>query len=122
MASFRPLTPSDRCNTWPEVLALHGLSEGVSGSGGSGGRWGAWEVLEGARIGVIADGVSCFPTKADCRRIRGVPVFDGYTRMVARLMGSLAVLRSVSIPKGYRDFGFGSLRAVAPKNCPDVSG
>lgn len=108
MASFRPLTPSDRCNTWPEVLALHGLSEGVSGSG--------------ARIGVIADGVSCFPTKADCRRIRGVPVFDGYTRMVARLMGSLAVLRSVSIPKGYRDFGFGSLRAVAPKNCPDVSG
>ncbi|WP_237049932.1 hypothetical protein [Mycobacterium tuberculosis] len=66
--------------------------------------------------------LSCFPTKADCRRIRGVPVFDGYTRMVARLMGSLAVLRSVSIPKGYRDFGFGSLRAVAPKNCPDVSG
>lgn len=51
-----------------------------------------------------------------------MPVFDGYTRMVARLMGSLAVLRSVSIPKGYRDFGFGSLRAMAPKNCPDVSG
>ncbi|MEQ6322118.1 hypothetical protein ABDZ14_18075, partial [Mycobacterium canetti] len=23
------------------MLALHGLSEGVSGSGGSGGRWGA---------------------------------------------------------------------------------
>ncbi|PHO41178.1 hypothetical protein B6F20_06970, partial [Mycobacterium tuberculosis variant bovis] len=37
------------------MLALHGLSEGVSGSGGSGGRWGAGEVLEGARIGVIAD-------------------------------------------------------------------
>nr|WP_230866190.1 hypothetical protein [Mycobacterium canetti] len=100
------------------MLVLHGLSEGVSGSGGSGGRWGAGEVLEGASIGVIADGVLGFPTKADCRRIRGVPVFDGYTRMLARLMGSLAVLRSVSIPKGYRDFGFGSLRAVAPKSCP----
>lgn len=78
-----------------------------------------WKALES---GLSPTVVSCFPTKADCRRIRGVPVFDGYTRMVARLMGSLAVLRSVSIPKGYRDFGFGSLRAVAPKNCPDVSG
>lgn len=93
-----------------------GYQKGFRGRG-IGWPMGCREVLEGARIGVIADGVSCFPTKADCRRIRGVPVFDGYTRMVARLMGSLAVLRSVSIPKGYRDFGFGSLRAVAPKNC-----
>lgn len=99
-----------------------GYQKGFRGRGDRVADRGAGEVLEGARIGVIADGVSCFPTKADCRRIRGVPVFDGYTRMVARLMGSLAVLRSVSIPKGYRDFGFGSLRAVAPKNCPDVSG
>lgn len=75
-----------------------GYQKGFRGRG-IGWPMGCREVLEGARIGVIADGVSCFPTKADCRRIRGVPVFDGYTRMVARLMGSLAVLRSVSIQR-----------------------
>lgn len=78
-----------------------------------------WKALESGLSPTVCPAFLPRPTAG---WIRGVPVFDGYTRMVARLMGSLAVLRSVSIPKGYRDFGFGSLRAVAPKNCPDVSG
>ncbi len=109
MASFRPLTPSDRCNTWPEVLAPHGLSEGVS----LGDRVPRRVPGRRSRIGVIADGV---PARADCRRIRGA-VFDGYAddRPADGIARRVAVM---SIPKGYRD---GRLRAVAPK-LPDVSG
>lgn len=94
-----------------------GYQKGFRGRGdreADGVRGKFWKALESG----LSPTVLGFPTKADCRRIRGVPVFDGYTRMVARLMGSFAVLRSVSIPKGHRDFGFGGLRAVAPKNGP----
>ncbi len=95
-------------------MALHGLSEGFGVGDQVADGYG--EVLEGARIRVIADGgVSCFPTKADCRRgpwragVRRLYADDGH-----RLMGSL--LRSVRHSKGgYRDFGFGSLRGGAEK-------
>ncbi|OSC41070.1 class I SAM-dependent methyltransferase [Mycobacterium decipiens] len=65
---------------------------------------------------VVADGVLGFLTEADNRRILGALtdhftaggelVFNAYTPIVARLMGSLGVLRSVGIPRGYRGFGF----------------
>lgn len=65
---------------------------------------------------VVADGVLGFLTEADNVHILGELtdhftgggelVFVAYTRFVARLMGSMGVLRAVGIPKGYRGFGF----------------
>jgi O-methyltransferase involved in polyketide biosynthesis len=64
----------------------------------------------------VADGVLGFLTEADNKQILtaltdhftagGELVFVAYTRIAARLMGSLGVLRSVGVPKSYRGFGF----------------
>lgn len=64
----------------------------------------------------VADGVLGFLTEADNRRLvrmlvdhfvaGGELAVVAYSRLTARLMGSLGVLRSVGIPKGFRGFGF----------------
>lgn len=64
----------------------------------------------------VADGVLYFLTEADNKQILtaltdhftagGELVFNAGTRLTARMMGLLAVLRSVGFPKGYRGFGF----------------
>ena len=75
---------------------------------------------------VVADGVLGFLTEADNRQILGALtehftaggelVFNAYTRFVARLMGSLGVLRAVGIPKGFQGFGFDDPCAVERLN------
>jgi O-methyltransferase involved in polyketide biosynthesis len=65
---------------------------------------------------VVADGVLGFLTEVDNRQILGALtehftaggelVFNAGTRITARMMGSLGVLRAVGIPKGFRGFGF----------------
>ncbi|MGV0772905.1 class I SAM-dependent methyltransferase [Mycobacterium syngnathidarum] len=75
---------------------------------------------------VVADGVLGFLTEADNRQILrtitdhftagGELVFNAYTRIAARLMGSMGVLRSVGIPKDYRGYGFDDPHAVEQLN------
>ncbi|ULN47762.1 class I SAM-dependent methyltransferase [Mycolicibacterium goodii] len=75
---------------------------------------------------VVADGVLGFLTESDNRRILeaitahfvngGELVFNAYTRVAARLMGTMGVLRSVGIPKGYRGFGFDHPDAIEQLN------
>lgn len=75
---------------------------------------------------VVSDGVLGFLTEADNRQILGAItehftaggelVFNAYTRIAARLMGSMGVLRSVGIPKGYRGYGFDDPRVVEQLN------
>ena len=65
---------------------------------------------------IVADGGLGFLTEADNRQILGTLtehftaggelVCNAYTRIAARMMGSMGVLRSVGIPKHYRGFGF----------------
>lgn len=79
---------------------------------------------------VVADGVLGFLTEADNRHILaaitdhftagGELVFNAYTRIAARLMGSMGVLRSVGIPKSYRGYGFDDPHAVEELN-PQLS-
>ena len=74
----------------------------------------------------VADGVLGFLTEADNRQILGALTdhftaggelaFVAYTSIVARLMGSIGVLRAVGIPKGYRGFGFDDPREVERLN------
>lgn len=74
----------------------------------------------------VADGVLGFLTEADNRQILGTLtdhftaggelVFVAYTRIAARMVGSLGVTRSVGIPKGYRGFGFDDPRALDRKS------
>ncbi|WP_457134595.1 class I SAM-dependent methyltransferase [Mycobacteroides abscessus] len=64
----------------------------------------------------LADGVLGFLTESDNRFILnsltehftagGELAFVAYTRIAARLIGSMGVVRQVGIPKGYRGFGF----------------
>ena len=64
----------------------------------------------------VADGVVGFLTEADNKQIftaltdhftaGGELAFNAGTRLTARMMGLLGVLRSVGFPKGYRGFGF----------------
>lgn len=75
---------------------------------------------------VVADGVLGFLSEADNRQILGALtdhftaggelVFNAYTRIAARLMGSMGALRSVGIPKSYRGYGFDDPRAVEQLN------
>lgn len=75
---------------------------------------------------VVADGVLGFLTEADNRQILrtitdhftcgGEVVFNAYTRIAARLMGSMGVLRSVGIPKSYRGYGFDDPHAIERLN------
>ncbi|MFA5608228.1 MAG: class I SAM-dependent methyltransferase [Leucobacter sp.] len=75
---------------------------------------------------IVADGVLGFLTEADNRQILGALtehftaggelVFNAYTRIAARMMGSLGVLRSVGIPKHYRGFGFDDPHVVEQLN------
>lgn len=75
---------------------------------------------------IVADGVLGFLTETDNRQILGAItdhftaggelVFNAYTRIAARLMGSMGVLRSVGIPKGYRGYGFDDPHAVEQLN------
>jgi O-methyltransferase involved in polyketide biosynthesis len=74
----------------------------------------------------VADGVLGFLTEADNRQIlntltdhftaAGELAFVAYTRIAARLLGSLGVTRSVGIPKGYRGFGFDDPQEVQRLN------
>ena len=73
-------------------------------------------IPRGRPVIVVADGVLGFLTEADNKQILtaltehftagGELAFVAYTRIAARLLGSLGVTRSVGIPKGYRGFGF----------------
>ncbi len=84
------------------------------------------DVPRGRPAIVVADGVLGFLTEADNRQILGAItdhftssgelVFNAYTRIAARLMGSMGVLRSVGIPKGYRGYGFDDPHAVEELN------
>ncbi|MDV3129129.1 class I SAM-dependent methyltransferase [Mycobacterium sp. 21AC1] len=75
---------------------------------------------------VVADGVLGFLTEAENRQILraitdhftsgGELVFNAYTRIAARLMGSLGVLRSVGIPRSCRGYGFDDPHAVEQLN------
>ncbi|GAB3240974.1 class I SAM-dependent methyltransferase [Mycolicibacterium hippocampi] len=75
---------------------------------------------------VVADGVLGFLTEADNRQILnaltehftagGELAFVAYTRVVARLMGSIGELRRVGIPKGFRGFGFDDAHDVERLN------
>ncbi|MQA84758.1 MAG: class I SAM-dependent methyltransferase [Streptosporangiales bacterium] len=74
---------------------------------------------------IVADGVLGFLSEDDNRQILtrltdhfagGELVFNAYTRLVARLMGSNAVVRSVGVPKGYRGFGFDDPRELEKLN------
>lgn len=74
----------------------------------------------------VADGVLGFLAEADNRLILnaltdhftagGELAAVAYSRVTARLMGSLGVLRSVGIPKGYRGFGFDDPRELERLN------
>ena len=75
---------------------------------------------------VVADGVLGFLTEADNRQILGALtehftaggelVLNAYMRIVARLMGSLGVLRAIGLPKGHRGFDFDDPRALERLN------
>jgi O-methyltransferase involved in polyketide biosynthesis len=64
----------------------------------------------------VADGVVGFLTEADNKQIftaltdhftaGGELAFNAGTRIAARMMGLLGVLRAVGFPKGYRGYGF----------------
>lgn len=70
----------------------------------------------------VADGVVSLLSEAESSqlltglsdhfRAGGEFVFNAYTKLVARLMGSVGVLRAVGLPKGYRGFGFDDPRAL----------
>ncbi|ASW86428.1 leucine carboxyl methyltransferase family protein [Mycobacterium intracellulare 1956] len=76
----------------------------------------------------VADGVVGLLSEAENGRllaglsdhfqVGGEFVFNAYTKLAARLMGSVGVLRAVGIPKGYRGFGFDDpreLERLAPR-------
>lgn len=75
---------------------------------------------------IVADGVLGFLSEADNRFILraltdhftagGELVFNAYTRIAARMMGSLGVLRSVGISRHYRGFGFDDPTVVEQLN------
>ena len=73
-------------------------------------------VLRNRPAMVVADGVVGFLTEADNKQIftaltdhfsaGGELAFNAGTRLTARMMGKLGVLRAVGFPKDYRGFGF----------------
>lgn len=84
------------------------------------------DVPRGRPAMVVSDGVLGFLTEADNRQILGAitghftaggeVVFNAFTRIAAWLMGSMGVLRSVGVPKGYRGYGFDDPHAVEQLN------
>ena len=70
----------------------------------------------------VADGVIGLLSEAENGRLLaglshhcnagGELVFNAYTKLVARHMGSVGVLRAVGLPKGYRGFGFDDPREL----------
>ncbi|MDZ4265523.1 MAG: class I SAM-dependent methyltransferase, partial [Mycobacterium sp.] len=99
-----------RRQTIPELSRSHPVAASVTRPG-----WLAGIPRDRPAI-VVADGVLGFLTEADNRQILaaltdhfaagGELVFVAYTRLTARLMGSMKILRDMGIPKGFRGYGF----------------